>query len=50
MLLKAASIADEAFIHLLEDIKPGCTERSLAGVWNTICVPWEVKRLPSIRL
>lgn len=31
MLLKAASIADEAFIHLLEDIKPGCTERSLAG-------------------
>ena len=29
--LKAASIADEAFIHLLEDIKPGCTERSLAG-------------------
>ena len=27
MLLKA----DEAFIHLLEDIKPGCTERSLAG-------------------
>ena len=31
LLLKAASIADEAFIHLLEDIKPGCTERSLAG-------------------
>ena len=31
MLLKAASIADEAFIKLLDDIKPGRTERSLAG-------------------
>lgn len=31
MLLKAASIADEAFVKLLEDIQPGRTERSLAG-------------------
>ncbi len=31
MLLKAASIADEAFIKLLDDIHPGCTERELAG-------------------
>lgn len=31
MLLKAASIADEAFIKLLDDIQPGRTERSLAG-------------------
>lgn len=31
MLLKAASIADEAFIKLLDDIHPGRTERSLAG-------------------
>lgn len=31
LLLKAASIADEAFVKLLEDIEPGRTERSLAG-------------------
>lgn len=31
LLLKAASIADEAFAKLLEDIRPGQTERSLAG-------------------
>lgn len=31
MMLKAASIADEAFIKLLDDIRPGRTERSLAG-------------------
>ena len=31
LLLKAASIADEAFVKLLEDIQPGRTERSLAG-------------------
>lgn len=31
MLLKAASIADEAFVKLLDDIQPGRTERSLAG-------------------
>lgn len=31
MLLKAASIADEAFNRLLEDIRPGRTERALAG-------------------
>ena len=31
MLLKAASIADEAFIKLLDDIEPGRTERGLAG-------------------
>lgn len=31
LMLKAASIADEAFIKLLDDIRPGRTERSLAG-------------------
>lgn len=31
MMLKAASIADEAFYKLLDDIRPGRTERSLAG-------------------
>lgn len=31
LLLKAASIADEAFIKLLDDIEPGRTERGLAG-------------------
>lgn len=31
LLLKAASIADEAFVELLNDIHPGITERSLAG-------------------
>lgn len=31
LLLNAARIADEAFIKLLDDIKPGRTERSLAG-------------------
>ena len=31
LLLKAASIADEAFVELLDDIRPGRTERSLAG-------------------
>lgn len=31
LMLKSASIADEAFIKLLDDIKPGRTERSLAG-------------------
>lgn len=31
LLVKAASIADEAFIKLLDDIQPGRTERSLAG-------------------
>lgn len=31
LLLKAASIADEAFMKLLDDIEPGRTERSLAG-------------------
>ncbi len=31
LLLKAASIADEAFVELLNDIRPGITERSLAG-------------------
>lgn len=31
LLLKAAQIADEAFIRLLDDIKPGRSERSLAG-------------------
>ncbi len=31
LLLKAANIADEAFIELLRDIRPGCTERNLAA-------------------
>lgn len=31
LMLKAASIADEAFIKLLDDIEPGRTERGLAG-------------------
>lgn len=31
LLLKAASIADEAFTQLLDEIKPGCTERDLAA-------------------
>lgn len=31
LMLKAASIADEAFYKLLDDIRPGRTERSLAG-------------------
>lgn len=31
LLLTAARIADEAFFKLLDDIKPGRTERSLAG-------------------
>ncbi len=31
LMLKAAQIADEAFIKLLDDIRPGRTERSLAG-------------------
>lgn len=31
MLLRAASIADDAFVRLLEDIRPGRSERSLAG-------------------
>ncbi|MDO4921117.1 MAG: aminopeptidase P family protein [Phascolarctobacterium sp.] len=31
LLVKAASIADEAFNKLLDDIQPGRTERSLAG-------------------
>ncbi len=31
LLVKAAGIADEAFIRLLEDIHPGQTERDLAG-------------------
>lgn len=31
LLVKAASIADEAFSKLLDDIQPGRTERSLAG-------------------
>ncbi len=31
LLLKVASIADEAFMKLLGEIKPGRTERSLAG-------------------
>lgn len=31
LLLQAARIGDEAFIKLLDDIKPGRTERSLAG-------------------
>ncbi|WP_405383881.1 aminopeptidase P family protein [Phascolarctobacterium sp.] len=31
LLVKAAAIADEAFMRLLEDIRPGRTERNLAG-------------------
>ena len=50
LLLKAASIADEAFIHLLEDIKPGCTERSLAGRLEYYMRALGSERLPLIRL
>ena len=50
LLLKAASIADEALSICWRISSLAVPSAVWQAVWNTICVPWEVKRLPLIRL